>query len=269
MATPFELSRSALNPTGSLGDRAPLPQALPAQPENSPLGRHQVESLRGSLLWIVDMLDLGGLTEVEMVVVRELVQTCRSVADMLRSSRPGGSRGGERTDSAFRRVPLGSLLRMALGQVEADATCRGVDVRIQPVEGLWILGQTPLVQQLLESTLLQAIRASSPRGTVDVTCYSSHGNVIVTIADGGPGLSLQGVLRGCIRALRRDPSLTPLGDLVIALRELWTLLLKRGVYLDVEPRFDAGHLVHWVFPAADTVGSEPRDRGMYLAGPVS
>lgn len=149
-------------------------------------------------------------------------------------------------------VPIGDVVRAALGEVEQYAR-----VQLHPVDGTTIVGSAVAdVSHILAELIENACTFSPPHSTVDVYARRGERGLIVTIVDSGMGMPAEEMERANDR-LRADQSfaIAPsryLGHYVVA-----NLSARHGIEVDLQPSPSGGVTATVVLPAAVLADWEP------------
>ena len=90
--------------------------------------------------------------------------------------------------SAFARVDLGPVLAGLAELYEAVAEDRGVRLDVSTPEQLALTGDRELIQQAVANLLDNAVKFSPEGGAVLLSARREGGQIVITVADHGPGI---------------------------------------------------------------------------------
>jgi len=165
--------------------------AGPAQVPTAPMG--EVEStistaLRSPLDSIIrsaeDMIDRsGGEVRAEYsAYAADIATAARHLLSVIRSI---GEEGGPESAN---RVDVGKLAGEAAALVEKAAKERQIAIGVERTEGIFARGEPRSVTQVLVNLIGNAVRYSSERTAVTVSFETTRDEVLVHVADEGPGI---------------------------------------------------------------------------------
>lgn len=116
-------------------------------------------------------------------VEQELRRLDEVIGDLLRFSRLGNA-----AEIRRRLLRVGPLLE-ELVQIEGiEASARGCVLRLEAAPGLAIVGDPDLLRSGLENVVRNAIRYSPAGATVEMSARRAGADVVIAVADRGPGV---------------------------------------------------------------------------------
>lgn len=124
-------------------------------------------------------------------IARMLNKSLGMADDFLQSSR------AEMADVAkFQDLDLVSLLQQAVDDVYAAARVRSIKFEISLVEaGLWLKGDSGLLQRAISNVLLNALKYSPENSTVKITLAEFSNEAVLKITDAGLGIAPEKIAR--------------------------------------------------------------------------
>ncbi|MCS6945986.1 MAG: HAMP domain-containing histidine kinase, partial [Steroidobacteraceae bacterium] len=105
------------------------------------------------------------------------------IGDLMRYSRLDAA-----APIARRLVRIDELLRELVGDEEVETRARGVELRLDASEAATVAGDPELLRSAIENVLRNAIRHSPAHSGVDIVARRDGAEVVVAIADRGPGV---------------------------------------------------------------------------------
>lgn len=108
------------------------------------------------------------------------------IGDLLRFSRLGTAAAIQR-----RLLRLDQLIAELVSDEEIEAAAHACTLKVDAAHDLTVVGDPELLRSGLENILRNAIRYAPAGSTVDIDAYAAGGQVIVTIADRGPGVPVE------------------------------------------------------------------------------
>lgn len=124
-------------------------------------------------------------------IARMLNKSLGMADDFLQSSR------AEMADVAkFQDLDLVSLLQQAVDDVYAAARVKNIKFEISLVEaGLWLKGDSGLLQRAISNVLLNALKYSPENSTVKITLAEFSNEAVLKITDAGLGIAPEKIAR--------------------------------------------------------------------------
>jgi heavy metal sensor kinase len=138
--------------------------------------------------------------EVLGIVNREADRMIRMVASLLTLARADAGQ----IPVAREPVDVGRLVSDAAEQVRAAAEARGLTLRVEAGQAATAEGDRDLLLQLVLNLLDNAVKYSTPGGTITAGCSAAEGAVSVRVSDSGPGIAPEHLPRIFDRFYRAD-----------------------------------------------------------------
>ena len=156
-------------------------------------------------------------------------------------------------------VGLGGLVESAVREMRALAESRGVRLRAEVLDEVFISGNRPALARLLLVLIDNAIKYS-PRGSDVVVKLTAHDPPAISVRDSGPGIAAADLPHIFKRFYRADPARTTASDqagfgLGLAIAE--TIVAAHDGSIEVETAPGAGANFRVLFQGA-AVGPETR-----------
>jgi heavy metal sensor kinase len=104
------------------------------------------------------------------------------------------------------RVDLGALAAAVIDQVELVAQAKGVDLKYQRANDVWVLGDEQWLTRLLLNLLDNAIKFTPPNGYVAVAVSRDDTEARLTVRDTGSGIPEDAISHVFDRFFRADPA---------------------------------------------------------------
>lgn len=108
------------------------------------------------------------------------------IGDLLRFSRLGTAAAIQR-----RLLRLDQLIAELVSDEQIEAAAHACTLKVDAARDLTVVGDPELLRSGLENILRNAIRYAPAGSTVEITAYAAGTQVIVTIADRGPGVPVE------------------------------------------------------------------------------
>ncbi|MHC4946999.1 MAG: ATP-binding protein [Planctomycetota bacterium] len=144
-----------------------------------------------------------------------------------------------------------ALIRSVLGQYEAAAGARGIELRAEAAPDLELTVHPQLLEQALANLVSNAIRYSPDGTTVTVAARRRDDEVELSVADEGPGIAPEHVPRLFERFYRVDKARSrALGGTGLGLAIVKHIALVHGGRVDVDTDVGRGSTFRIVLPAA-------------------
>ncbi|MBC2835016.1 ATP-binding protein [Paragemmobacter straminiformis] len=199
--------------------------------------RNPLASIRSS----VDLLQMshpGLVDEAVADVNSEVDRIDRQVQDLLQFA---GSGGGQAAN-----VPLSGLVQTAVQRIVARAERDGVRIRTEEIApDLNVHATGPLVLQVMENILTNAIEAMPDGGEISISSWLERGYVRLTIRDQGPGIP-----KSLVGKSPTPFQTTKLRGLGLGLSISDQLLSRFGGRLELSNAEDGGAAVSLILPNA-------------------
>jgi signal transduction histidine kinase/DNA-binding NarL/FixJ family response regulator len=164
--------------------------AIRARDEVLGIVAHDLRSPLGAIAAFASVLEHADLAPQQRARAVDGIQDCVSQMDRLINDLLDITRidaGALEIDP----LPLdsGSVLRQAVLMVEAEAARRGIDLRLEAGDDLpGARADGNRMLQVLSNLLANALRFTPPGGTIQVRAEALDGEVLVLVADSGPGI---------------------------------------------------------------------------------
>jgi len=150
---------------------------------------HELRNPLGAIVLAMEMLNrIGGEAgkKHRAVIDRQARHLARLVDDLLDVSRVTAGK------VTLQRVPLDlrEILRRCLQAVESAARSKSVEIAFRPPpEPLMVEADTVRLEQIFTNLLINAIKYSPARSSVELSASSEDGAAVVRVADNGIGIS--------------------------------------------------------------------------------
>jgi two-component system sensor histidine kinase CpxA len=209
---------------------------------------HELRSPLARLQAALELAAARGSTELpeRARIESEIRRLDAAIGDIMRYSRLDAA-----APVARRLVRLETLLGELIDDEEVEARARGVQLRLNAAQGLSVVGDPQLLRSAVENVLRNAIRHAPAGSTVDVSLRRDAAQVVLAIADRGPGVPAEWLERMFEPYARAptQPATTGSGlGLAIASRVLQghggsiRAQLRDGGGLEIEARLPAAEL---------------------------
>lgn len=167
---------------------------------------HEIRTPVATIRGYAELYEAGGLAEpadLDDAMRRtrlEAERMSRLVSDMLDLARLD-------RDPALRTsdVDVASIVRDVVADAAAAHPSRRVEIE-SVVAALSVEGDADLLHQAIGNVVTNAIEHTDPPSSIGVTAVRDHDDVIVRVADDGPGMSDEARQRATERFFRADPS---------------------------------------------------------------
>lgn len=104
------------------------------------------------------------------------------------------------------RVEVGPIAADVAERFHADAAARGISIEVNVPPGTRVEADRDRVVQMLANYVSNAVRYAPSGSTVEIAATRTRGEVVIAVADEGPGLSGEQLRRLFERFYRPDPS---------------------------------------------------------------
>ena len=130
--------------------------------------------------------------------------------------------GAGQTTAASAAVDLQDIIKLAVADVLPQATLKNIDLGLADTPGvaavLPVKGQKEALRMMLRNLLDNAVKYTPESGQVDVSLQTDSGQIVLTVEDSGPGISLEDRNRVFDRFFRvSDVALEPGSGLGLAI----------------------------------------------------
>jgi signal transduction histidine kinase len=89
-------------------------------------------------------------------------------------------------------LDLSEVVRTSVAAFEQVASARGIEIRVDGQESVWIKGNADMLERVIDNLLDNAVRHSEPRSLVRVAWgRTSGGDASLTVSDNGPGVATE------------------------------------------------------------------------------
>lgn len=192
---------------------------------------------------------LEGSEEVYQILHQETQQLSRLIDDLrLLSLADAGE-----LPLTFQAVDARALLERAQARFQIQAAQHRVDLRVeahQPLAPLWV--DSERMAQVLDNLIQNALRYTSPGGTIWLRATQDARQVTLEVSDNGAGIAAQDLPRIFDRFYRADPSRSQNGQSGLGLAIVKSLIELQGANIAVQSAPGKGTTFTITFPREQT-----------------
>jgi len=145
-------------------------------------------------------------------------------------------------------VAINDLLQRIGNQYEGEARHRKITFTLSLQPKLpWVDGDVVAIDRVLSNLVYNALKFTPPDGKVTISSALRGGEVVVTVADTGPGIAAEEIPL-LFEKYRRSVGSRQKAGLGLGLFIVKTLVEKHGGRVEVESTVDVGTRFHVVLP---------------------
>ncbi len=171
------------------------------------------------------------------------------IADLMSLSRIEA----EKHDLPDERVDLASAVAVAAGEASALHQSDRVSIAIAE-KPAWTLGDRAQIEQLVRNLVDNALKYGESRDPVTITLGKDHaGQLVLTVADTGPGIAAEHIPHLTRRFYRTDPGRSrAAGGTGLGLAIVKHIAERHKARLDITSALGVGTKISVAFPAVDS-----------------
>ncbi len=192
--------------------------------------------------------DAGARDDAMRRTEQEAIRMGSLVDDLLLLARLDEGRPLERS-----RVDLVAVVSDLVGDAETLHAARSIEADVPP-EVVPIIGDELRLRQVVSNLIANALTHTPDTARIRVRLFRDASNVVLTVADDGPGMSTQDVSRATERFYRADPSRTRArGGSGLGLSIVEAIVSAHEGTFELDSGIGEGTVVTLTFPDPDEV----------------